>query len=177
MSLQGFIGPMASGKTKKLIEIFLESKKTKKIVLKPIQNTRDSKGFLASRNGQIVPAVEIEELGDLNKAWNSTLILVDECHFFEPHLIEALILLAKAPRKEVIFFGLDYDWLGNKFEGIERLEKESQQVTVLYGVCKKCGKPSSRTAKRNRNGNRFEVGGDEEYYDLCFECFKEYQNG
>lgn len=176
MSLQGFIGPMSSGKTGELVNLFSQSQKTKKIVLKPVENTRDEEGFLSSRNGCKVPAVVVENIGDLNKAWNSTLILIDECQFFPPHLIEAIILLSKAPRKEVIFFGLDYDWLGNKFEGIERLEKESQQVTILYGVCKKCGKPSSRTAKKNRNGNRFEVGGDEEYYDLCLDCFKEYQN-
>ncbi len=177
MSLQGFIGPMSSGKTKELIEIFLESHKTKKIVLKPIQNTRDLAGSLASRSGQSVPAMSIGEVGDLNKAWDSTLILVDECHFFEPHLIEAIILLSKAVRKQVIFFGLNYDWQGNLFESTERLVGEAEQVHLLYGVCKKCGEPSSRTAKKNRNGDRFEVGGDEEYYDLCLGCFEEYQNG
>lgn len=175
MSFEIYTGPMGAGKTLKLINLFSESKKTSKIILKPVQDKRSGTRKIKAHNGQELPAEEFENAGDLTNAWNSKLIFIDELQFLTPQQAEDILWLSKGLGKQVIGFGLNRNWKGETFPIMENLMNKADQVIFLHGVCEVCGAFSEFTGLRHPEAplnSTLQLGGFETYISLCKDCFR-----
>lgn len=133
-------GPMFSGKSKKLIEIY-NSINAKKLVFKPELDTRN-KDVVKSRDGEEINAHSLKDISEVyhylkkNKAKN---LFFDETFMFSGNIISTIIDLLE--KKYRIFIAtLDTNYLGVNFKNIYNLFflVEKENLIRLYSKCNKC---------------------------------------
>ncbi|BDV03387.1 MAG: thymidine kinase [Candidatus Hepatoplasma scabrum] len=144
-----YYGPMFSGKSKKLIEVY-NSLKLQKIIFKPKIDTR-SKNFVISREGgkiEAIPVDKIEEIYSYLENIDIRDIFFDEMFMLEGNL-NAVIddLLLKNYRVHIA--SLDKNYLGNEFIEIKKLIKKTPEFNrhKLFARCHICNMPSSWTVR------------------------------
>lgn len=148
-------GAMNSGKSLELIKVAYNYAEQghSTLVLKPNIDTR-MPGFIYSRTGLKLPAVEIDctDSNDLKKVLDRHInghfaILVEECNFLTPDVIDTIIDYAyEHDLNSVLFYGLKVDFRGELFAGTKRVIERADKIQESTSVCW-CGKKARQNAR------------------------------
>ena len=196
--LELIIGPMFSGKTSKLIEVYKQCVfcNIPVCVINHLIDKRYHQSMLSSHDKIMIPCLQSSELNDL---WtqdniligeesesqsvsesasasanqllrNSKVILINEGQFF-PDLYEVVLDMIKH-KKSVYICGLDGDFEKKKFGQILDLIPHCDTVTKLTSLCSLC-KNGNRGIFSMRLSNEKEqtVVGSENYIPVCRDCY------
>ena len=107
------------------------------------------------------------------KAENYGVIIVDECQFCTEAQINQLKELTEYV--PVLCYGLKTDFRTKLFEGSKRLVEIADSLTELKSICA-CGRKATVNARFSNGklvtrGSVIEIGGDERYKAICYDCF------
>ena len=190
--LELILGPMFSGKTSRLVEIYNQCKFCNisvSVINHSIDNRYDDK--LLSTHDQIkIPCIKTEKLFDVwadnipieesiehiprvsdkFKIATSSVILINEGQFFTD-LFEFVIELLKVEKK-VYVCGLDGDFERKKFGTILDLIPLCDKVQKLSSLCSLCkdGTPGIFSMRLTNEKTQTIVGSDN-YIPVCRKCY------
>ena len=179
-NLQVIYGPMFSGKTTKLIDIYEEksSKFGEKscLAINYALDNRYGEGQIISHDNKKIKCHSIINLLEFiknedtrNLIIDSSYIFINEAQFFK-NLKESIIELTETLNKEVILCGLDLDYKKEKFGEILDLTVMTNKVFKLTGKCHNCNLESEFT-HRVIDSNEIILIGTNEYIPLCNICY------
>ena len=189
--LELFIGPMFSGKTSKLLEIYKQNIfcKIPIIVINHSSDTRYHQTMLSTHDKIMIPCIQTTHLLNI---WNyndlenpidvdltnihfqfreAQVVLINEGQFF-PDLIECVEELLKE-KKKVYICGLDGDFERKKFGAILDLIPMCDKVTKMTSLCGICkdGTPGIFSLRLTKEKEQFLIGSDN-YIPVCRECYE-----
>jgi thymidine kinase len=181
--LEMFLGPMFSGKTTHLIQLYKMHKYIGKkvVVINYSGDTRYGNNNMLSSHDQImIPCIMLNTLGEL---WNNLdnpnytmvrdadVIIINEGQFFED-LYDIVIQMVDIANKTVYISGLDGDFQRNKFGRILDLIPYCDKITKLQSMCALCKNGMSGIfSHRISNEQHQIVIGSDNYMPLCRECY------
>jgi thymidine kinase len=183
-SLEIIMGPMFSGKTEMLIEIYnkefnciktlseIFQDNQKIIAFNYYKDTRYGDNIISSHNGKKIPSINIQTLSEIfqnDKFEKLTHIFINEAQFF-PDLKITIIKLVEQYNKHVVICGLDSDFKREKFGQIWELIPYADKLTKLYGKCNNCDNKSLFTHRISCEKQQ-EVVGNNNYIPLCRSCY------
>lgn len=158
------------------------------LLMKPSLDNRDDKSekrFVKSRIGLQAEAIVFDTKQNLvtlfkeqNKHKKIGAIIVDECQFCSESQINQLKELTKyAP---VLCYGLKTDFKTKLFPGSKRLLEIADSLTELKSICE-CGRKATVNARFSNGklitkGAVIDIGGDEKYKAMCYECYTKLKN-
>ena len=149
------------------------------LLIKPAIDTRDG-DMVSSRIGISCKCFKFGKDFDLVKYFNEKNslkkingVIVDEAQFCTREQIEALREIANTV--PVICFGLKTNFKSELFEGSKRLLEIADNISEIKTVCK-CGNKAIINAKLVggkivKDGNEIDIGGDEKYISICYNCW------
>lgn len=188
-SLKLYIGPMYSGKTSKLLEIYKQCSfcNIPVIVINHTSDTRYHDSMLSTHDKIMIPCIQATHLSeiwnhiDVNSPFNPTslnylkvrsaeVILINEAQFFDD-LYDCVIDMLKE-NKQLYIAGLDGDFERKKFGQILDLIPHSDEVTKLTSLCSICknGTPGIFSLRLSRETKQTVVGSDN-YIPVCRNCY------
>jgi|SRR6056300_1270937 len=177
MSTNGYlkiiIGPMFSGKTSSLIDIYKKiDNNSQAIVINHSSDKRyTDKNELVSHDGIKIPCFnfnKIRDMYDLESDFNNIkYILINEAQFFED-LIEMVTILVEKYKMNVYLAGLDGDYQKHKFGCILDLIPFSDEVIKLNAKCN-CGLPAPFSMRITDEIEQVSVGTNN-YRPTCRNC-------
>jgi thymidine kinase len=191
--LELIIGPMYSGKSSRLVEIYKQCKFCNisvAVINHSIDNRYDEE-LLSTHDKVKIPCIKANRLSDvwsydidlqndINKIPNgqekfkvasSSVVLINEGQFFSD-LYEVVIDMLKY-NKQVYVCGLDGDFERKKFGSILDLIPLCDKVTKLTSLCSKCkdGTPGIFSMRLTNEVEQTVVGSDN-YIPVCRKCYK-----
>jgi thymidine kinase len=173
-------GPMFAGKTTELQRriALAQAAGERVLVVKPARDTRYGESEIVTHTGVRVPARPVatlheivdEIVGEIADAWVD-FIAIDEIHFFASDAVAPIeALLARGTRVAVA--GCDIDHFGDVFAPFDALIPRASEVARIYGVCHRCGAPSTHSERLVATTERIIVGGVKEFIATCPSCFR-----
>ena len=189
MSLDIFLGPMFSGKTTKLIDLYKKYTycNITVCVINHSLDTRYDKIQMSTHDGILVPCIFmseilpiyhyscLEEPMDENGQkhlllQNAEVILINEGQFFSDLYPSVLEMLKN--NKKVYVSGLDGDFQQNKFGSLLDLIPHCDKVTKLHSLCALCKNGTAGIfSKRITNETDQTLVGVHNYIPVCRKCF------
>lgn len=169
--LEIIIGPMFSGKTSYLIDIYKKNEifDTLPKVINYSLDTRYDDKMLSSHDLVKIPCSFASKIKDeLEYCMNSDVILINEGQFF-PDLKETVIELVEKHNKKVYICGLDSDFKRNKFGDLLDLIPYCNKVTKLNAKCE-CGEAAIHSHRKVSSNEQVLIGSDN-YQPLCRKCY------
>ena len=174
-SLHLVLGPMFSGKTTRLIQIY----KTRTYISKQVAviNYEDDKRYnsqlLSTHDQTMIPCIQLTELSTFDCSQYDT-ILINEAQFFGD-LYSSVLKFVEVFNKEVFIFGLDGDFLRNKFGRILDLIPYSDTVEKLSALCADCrdGTLAHFSHRTSRETEQMVIGASN-YKPLCRTCYNKH---
>jgi len=177
--LELFIGPMFSGKTSKLLEIYKQCKfcNIPVAVINHSADTRYHDTMLSTHDGNMIPCIQTHDLLSMwdckeNKDLNDAkVILINEGQFF-PNLAQIVKSMLDVNRK-VYVAGLDGDFERRRFGEILDLVPLCDKVTKFTSLCGKCknGSPGIFSQRISKEIEQMLIGSDN-YIPVCRTCYK-----
>jgi thymidine kinase len=189
--LELFIGPMFSGKTSKLLEIYKQNIfcKIPIIVINHSSDTRYHQTMLSTHDKIMIPCIQTTNLIDI---WNyddleepidenlmkihfqfreAQVVLINEGQFF-PDLVKCVEELL-IDKKKIYICGLDGDFERKKFGTILDLIPLCDKVTKMTSLCGICkdGTPGIFSLRLTKEKEQFLIGSDN-YIPVCRECYE-----
>lgn len=158
------------------------------VLIKPsIDNRDDGTGrrMICSRIGIKSECVVFDQNEDLihlfevnKQAEKDNIIIVDEAQFCTKQQVNQLRVLAKDVL--VMCYGLKTNFKSELFDGSKRLIEIADIVENIPYICR-CGKNALINAKiingrATLTGDEIDIGGDEKYEAVCFECWNKLLN-
>ena len=190
--LELILGPMFSGKTSRLVEIYKQCKFCN-ISVTVINHTIDNRyddELLSTHDKVKIPCMKTERLMDLwtesidleddieiiprikdkFKIRASEVILINEGQFFPD--LEDFVRLLLNERKKVYICGLDGDFERKRFGTILDLIPLCDKVTKLTSLCSLCknGTPGIFSMRLTNEKDQTVVGSDN-YIPVCRKCY------
>ena len=173
--LELIIGPMYSGKTSKLLEIYKQCKFCN-IGVSIINHSIDNRyhdTMVSSHDKIMAPCLQAKNLNDIwnDELKNSDVILINEGQFF-PDLYEMVVEML-ASKKKIYICGLDGDFERKKFGTILDLIPLCDKVTKLTSLCSQCkdGTPGIFSMRLTSEKEQTVVGSDN-YIPVCRKCYE-----
>ena len=191
--LELIIGPMYSGKTSALLELYKQFDfcGIKTLVINYVGDTRYSNNLLSSHDKVMIECVQVENLCDIaniserNECDSAIVsveflecdvILINEGQFFKD-IVEWVKVAVEKYNKSVYICGLDGDFKRNKFGNWLDLIPYCDKVTKLHSYCSKCKrKPAIFSHRLIKSDEQKVIGGAECYIPLCRKCYKDNTN-
>jgi thymidine kinase len=189
--LELFIGPMFSGKTSKLLEIYKQSMfcNIPIIVINHSADVRYHDTHLSTHDKTMIPCVQTTELftiwdyGSIDEPIEekiydahiqfreSKVVLINEGQFF-PDLVPCVEELLKEG-KHVYVCGLDGDFERKKFGTILDLIPLCDKVTKMTSLCGRCrdGTLGIFSLRITEEKTQFLIGSDN-YIPVCRKCYE-----
>ena len=185
--LEIIMGPMFSGKTSKLLEIYKQCVFCN-ISVSIINHSLDKRyhdSMISSHDKIMAPCLQAKELKDV---WSiddtsismtnddilkkSDIILINEGQFFSD-LYDVVIDMLKH-KKQIYICGLDGDFERKKFGNILDLIPLCDKITKLSSLCSKCKNGTLGIfSLRLTNEKTQTVIGSENYIPVCRKCYEE----
>ena len=171
--LKLIIGPMFSGKTSSLIDIYNNiDNQSQAIVINHVSDNRyTDKNELISHDGTKIPCYnfnKIRDLYDLDPNFkNIKYVLINEAQFFDD-LVKMVTILVEKYNINVYLAGLDGDFQKSKFGCILDLIPLSDEVIKLNAICK-CGLPAPFSMRITDEKKQVSVGTNN-YRPTCRKC-------
>jgi thymidine kinase len=139
-------------------------------------DTRYGPGVITSRIGLQKQAITYDGNFDffcyVKGARSVACVLVDEAQFLTKKQVDQLADVVDKFDIPVLTYGLRTDFLGNSFEGSQRLLAVADVLTELKTICH-CGKKATMNMRIDKFGNKItdgeqiEIGGNERYVSVC----------
>ena len=171
--LELILGPMFSGKTTRLIELYNEfkNKNINVIAVNFADDTRYHKTMLSTHNNVMIPCIQCHNLNEILHSAdvkNSSVILINEGQFFQD-IFEVSVKLVETLQKHVVICGLDGDFKRIKFGRLCDLIPFCDSIVKLHASCS-CGE---KAIFSHRITNEVEqvVIGSSNYVPLCRTCY------
>jgi thymidine kinase len=188
--LELFIGPMFSGKTSKLVEIYKQCLFCN-IPVAVINHSIDKRyddTLLSTHDKVMIPCLQTNNLKDVwyyednntsltriddsCKLINSDVILINEGQFFEDLLPAVKHMLLH--NKKIYIGGLDGDFERKKFGQILDLIPLCDKVTKMTSLCSLCKNGTAGIfSKRISSEKEQTVVGSSNYIPVCRSCFEQ----
>jgi thymidine kinase len=183
--LEIILGPMFSGKTSKILELYkqCEFSNIPVIVINHISDDRYSDTMLSTHDKQMIPCIKVEKLFDLSlseelqqKVLEAKVILINEGQFFSD-LYEWVSKMVDIWSKEIYVCGLDGDSNREKFGQMLDLIPICDKVNKLKSICSIC-KNGTRAIFSLRLSNQHQqvLIGSDCYKPVCRNCYIENVN-
>ena len=184
--LELFIGPMFSGKTSKLVEIYKQCLfcNIPVAVINHSIDKRYNDTLMSTHDKVMIPCIQtnklgnvwitddtkLQRLGDSCKLILAEVILINEGQFFEDLLPTVEHMLQH--NKKIYIGGLDGDFERKKFGQILDLIPLCDKVTKMTSLCGLCknGNPGI-FSKRISSEKEQTVVGSSNYIPVCRACF------
>ena len=185
--LELIIGPMYSGKTSELLEIYKKCKfcSIPVTIVNHVFDKRYHETMVSSHDKNMAPCIQANKLNDVwkknevqtekeNYAYqllqSSNVILINEGQFFSD-LYEVVIDMLKKDKK-IYICGLDGDFQRNKFGSMLELIPYCDKVTKLTSLCSLCkdGTPGIFSMRLTSETEQTVVG-SENYIPVCRNCY------
>lgn len=174
------IGPMFSGKTSKLINLYknMEYYKSSVIVINYDKDTRYSDNMLSSHDKVMIPCKMVNKLSQISDICNnvitdefnnSSVILINEGQFFED-IVSWVNTAVDIYNKKVYIAALDGDFKRNIFGDILQLIPNCDNVIKLNATCYICKQNNAIFSHRLSDDTTQTVIGSDTYIPLCREC-------
>lgn len=191
--LELFIGPMFSGKTSKLVEIYKQCLfcNIPVAVINHSIDTRYHNNLLSTHDKVMIPCIQTNKLKDIwqydeliddsdiilpyiddsIKLINADVIIINEGQFFDDLLLAVEHMLRH--NKKIYVGGLDGDFERKKFGQILDLIPLCDKVTKMTSLCGICknGTPGI-FSKRISSEKEQTVVGSDNYIPVCRACYK-----
>jgi thymidine kinase len=175
-------GAMRSAKTLNLLAVAHNYKDQgkKTLVIKPKIDDRYGVETVQSRAGLSVEADVVVENEHTKLSSDSfaelSCILVDEAHFLPALFIDRLRMITLSHGIPVICYGLRTDFRGQLFEGSKRLMELADSIEEVKVTCQFCNRKAVfnmrfLNGKPTLSGEQIQVGGDESYAPVCYNCY------
>ena len=180
MKMYFYYGVMGSSKTANVLmkKFDFEEHGRKTLLLKPSIDDRDGRSIVKSRAGLSSEAVILEKdarvMDTIKKFLPLDVILVDEVQFLtKSQVLELRELVNNGVM--VMCYGLKTDYMGNLFEGSATLLAVADTIREIPSMCV-CGRKAIvnarfRNGKIIYSGNQIDIGGDDKYKALCYQCW------
>lgn len=193
--LEIICGPMFSGKTTRLLEIYKQTTYSNipSVIINHSSDTRYSNTMLSTHDKKMVECIFTNKLFDLtpqlqtvnnadnfriyttklNKIKQAKVILINEGQFFED-LFDWVIMMVEVYKKKVYICGLDGDFKRNEFGSLLKLIPYCDKVEKLHSFCTICknGKRALFSCRVTDETEQCVVGSDN-YTPLCRSCYLE----
>lgn len=175
--LHMFIGPMFSGKTTKLLEIYnlliSYNNKNKILLINHSSDKRYGESQIISHDGKQCPCYSLNTLNEIyslveeNTMKNVEFVLIDEAQFFTD-LYEIVLKLLKN-NKNIYLVGLDGDFQQKPFLTSRLLELIPYAITIkkYNAKCYICKEPACLTKRLTNSKDVIFVGGKDDYQPAC----------
>jgi len=152
------------------------------LVLKSAIDTRENSPVIKSRSGLRYPCKMFDKEADLLQIVSvqpNQIVIVDESQFCTKEQIDQLKALTLQD-VEVFCYGLKTNFKTELFEGSKRLLEIADDLHEIESACR-CGNKATVNARLlngrvTTTGAEVQIGGDESYEGMCFECFEKYQH-
>jgi len=171
--LELIIGPMFSGKTSRLIEIYKQCKfcNISVIAINYSLDTRYDPLLLSTHDQIKIPCIQTTDLiAVLNNVKNYQVILINEGQFFSDLYTFVQIMLEN--NKQIYICGLDGDFERKKFGYILDLIPLCDKVTKLSSLCSLCkdGTPGIFSFRLTFEKEQTIIGSSN-YIPVCRNCY------
>jgi thymidine kinase len=174
--LELIIGPMFSGKTSRLIEVYKQCKfcNISTVVINHCIDTRYDQHLLSNHDKVMIPCIQTKDLTNVlttQEVKNAKVILINEGQFFTD-LYECVELWLKEDKK-IYVCGLDGDFERKKFGQILDLIPLCDKVTKMTSLCSQCknGTPGIFSMRLTEEKEQTVVGSTN-YIPVCRGCYK-----
>ena len=176
-----YYGTMDCGKTAMAIMKAYEfkSKGRNVVVLKPQIDTRSRGNLLDSRVGISIECIDILEnqrIADIvpDKPFTD-LLIVDEAQFLTDEQVRDIKSNVRVDL--AILYGLKNNYLGKLFSGSKSILEVADSIREIPSRCTICRKKATQNGRFNDDklvteGKEIDIGGNEKYKPLCFDCFE-----
>jgi thymidine kinase len=169
--LEIILGPMFSGKTSYLINVYNQPENVEKKmkVINYSLDTRYDDKMLSSHDLVKIPCCFASNIEDeLKSCLAYDVILINEGQFF-PDLKKCVLELVEQHNKEVYICGLDSDFQRNKFGDLLDLIPYCNKMTKLNAKCE-CGDSAIHSHRKVHSTEQVLIGSDN-YQPLCRKCY------
>jgi thymidine kinase len=182
MSLEIILGPMFSGKTSRIIDIYEKCvlSNINVVVINHASDTRYSTTMLSTHDQKMIPCILCdsnlyllnENADNYKKIEMASVILINEGQFFE-NLFEWVKYRVDHFKQQVHVCGLDGDFQREKFGQMLDLIPICDKVTKLRSLCTMCknGKKAPFTLRLAKTCQQILIGADASYAPVCRECY------
>ena len=175
--LELIIGPMYSGKTSKLLELYKQFTfcGIKTLVINYDEDTRYSDTQLSSHDKIMIPCKQANSLSrDISitdqEFIEAQVILINEGQFFKD-IVEWTKTAVEKYNKSVYICGLDGDFKRNSFGQWLDLLPFCDKVTKLHSYCSLCKKNLAIFSHRLTGETAQKIIGSDNYVPLCRGCY------
>jgi thymidine kinase len=180
-------GPMFSGKTTRLMDIYKRYSfcDIKTMVINYEKDNRYSEHMLSSHDKVMIPCIKTLNLMDL-VSWQDNgetivgshltefleakAILINEGQFFSD-IVEWVTIAVEKYHKNVYICGLSSDFKRQKFGNWLDLETISDNVVMLHSFCSQCKRKQAIFSHRLTKEAELEVIGSDCYIPVCRKCY------
>jgi len=171
------LGPMFSGKTSFLINLYKNNLKNNKntLVINHVLDNRYGNNGMSNHNKETIDCIKMENLKDIYMILNNpknpryNTILINEGQFFKDlyNVVYTLLL----SNYNIYVCGLNCDSNMEKFGTILDIIPLADDILKLKSVCKLCGKSGSFTKRLINSKEKIIIGHSDIYIPVCRECF------
>ena len=181
-----FIGPMYSGKTSKLIELYKQFSfcGVNTMTINYAEDTRYSDSMLSTHDMNMIPCIMATTLSEVanilgqkredvekdNEFNNARIILINEGQFFKD-IVEWVNKAVTVHKKCVYKCGLDGDFKRKLFGNWLELIPLCDTVEKLHSYCSGCKKKEALFSHRLTGEKEQKVIGSDNYVPLCRQCY------
>ena len=178
--LEIILGPMFSGKTSKLVQVYKQCQICNIPVL-TINHSNDlernsTAQMLENHDNIQIPCISVELLSSVpqEKIYQSMVILINEGQFFQDLYLFVVKMLEQ--NKQVYVAGLDGDFQRNMFGSILQLIPVCDKVDKLTSLCGICKDGTRGIFSRRITSETVQtlVGGSANYIPVCRSCYEKH---
>lgn len=186
--LELIIGPMYSGKTSKLLELYKQFTfcEIKTLVINYSEDTRYSDTELSTHDKIMIPCKQaynlfndvcdfennLESKNKFKDFYESQVILINEGQFFSD-ILDWVKCAVEKYNKSVFVCGLDSDFQRQPFAKWLDLIQICDKVTKLHSYCSQCKMKPAIFTHRLSNEKQQKVIGSDCYIPVCRACYIE----
>jgi thymidine kinase len=170
--LEIIMGPMFSGKTSKLLEVYKQCNfcNIPVLVINYAEDTRYHDTMLSTHDKVMIPCIFTNKIADVWESISkSEIILINEGQFFVD-LYEEVFKMIEIEGKKVHICGLDGDFLRKKFGNISDLLPLCDEVVKLKAKCNICNDSAIFSHRITQEKQQVVIGSDN-YIPLCRKCY------
>lgn len=163
---------MFSGKTTELIRRIDQAPASTVRAFKHLADDRYHASKIVSHAGKSVPAIGIENPGELLRYTlaRTTLVVIDEGHFFDARLTDAIGRLVDRG-VDVAVAALQPDSWGRPFPLVTQLTELANEAISKLATCARCSAPANRTQRLTPVENGKMAVDPSNYEPRCAKCW------
>ena len=176
--LEIIIGPMWSGKTSRLLDLYTQYQVCEiPVVLINYLGDRErgvEAGQLKTHDGRCAECHSVERLDEIPSSilTSARAVLINEAQFF-PDAVEGITRMVESMGKRVHAAGLDGDFMRRPFGDWLSLLPLSDEVVKKRAFCRGCKQQQAPFSHRIAESQDVQlIGAADSYQPLCRRCFK-----